>query len=328
MTATPIPRTLVLTYYGDMDVSRLTEKPAGRRPIETRAVPLDRLDEVVERIRAATAERRQGLLGLPAGRGIRGARRGRGRGALHARSPPPSAPIVGLVARPHEAGGTRRGHGRASSPARSRVLVATTVVEVGVDVPDATIMVIEHAERFGLAQLHQLRGRVGRSDRPSTCLLLYKAPLGAIARDRLGIMRETEDGFRIAEEDLRLRGGGEILGTRQSGTPGFRIAQPEHQAELMEIARDDARLVVDTDPDLESRARRSAPRPALSLRPRRGDPAAAGRLTSRRRARGRASAPRARRVLARYSGVTSPAEMTSLAASSTRHVEDDHVALA
>jgi ATP-dependent DNA helicase RecG len=131
-----------------------------------------------------------------------------------------------------------------------KVLVATTVVEVGVDVPDATIIVIEHAERFGLAQLHQLRGRVGRSDRLSTCLLLYKAPLGPVAEDRLRIMRETEDGFVIAEEDLRLRGGGEILGTRQSGMPGFRIANVETHAPLMEIARDDARLIVDGDPDL------------------------------------------------------------------------------
>jgi ATP-dependent DNA helicase RecG len=130
------------------------------------------------------------------------------------------------------------------------VLVATTVVEVGVDVPDATIIVIEHAERFGLAQLHQLRGRVGRGSKPSVCLLLYKSPLGAIARERLAIMRETEDGFRIAEEDLRLRGGGEILGTRQSGMPGFRIARSDIHADLMEMARDDARLIVDTDPDL------------------------------------------------------------------------------
>jgi ATP-dependent DNA helicase RecG len=131
-----------------------------------------------------------------------------------------------------------------------RVLVATTVVEVGVDVPDATIIVIEHAERFGLAQLHQLRGRVGRGSKPSVCLLLYKNPLGAIARERLAIMRETEDGFRIAEEDLRLRGGGEILGTRQSGMPGFRIARADIHADLMEMARDDARLVVETDPEL------------------------------------------------------------------------------
>jgi ATP-dependent DNA helicase RecG len=126
------------------------------------------------------------------------------------------------------------------------------VIEVGVDVPDATIMVIEHAERFGLAQLHQLRGRVGRGDKPSTCLLLYKAPLGAVAKQRLSIMRETDDGFRIAEEDLRLRGGGEVLGTRQSGMPGFRLVQDVHLP-LMEVAHDDARLIVTTDPRLKSR---------------------------------------------------------------------------
>ena len=130
------------------------------------------------------------------------------------------------------------------------MLVATTVIEVGVDVPDATIMVIEHAERFGLAQLHQLRGRVGRGSKASTCLLLYKAPLGDIAKDRLKIMRETEDGFRIAEEDLKLRGEGEILGTRQSGTPGFQIAQMEHHGDLLEIARDNARLILNEDAEL------------------------------------------------------------------------------
>ena len=248
MTATPIPRTLVLTYYGDMDVSRLTEKPAGRRPIETRAIPLDRLDEVVERIRAATQSGAKAywvcplveeseLLDVAAAE------------ERYTTLAEALGPVVGLV------------HGRMKAAERDRamqnflsgatkVLVATTVIEVGVDVGDATIMVIEHAERFGLAQLHQLRGRVGRSDRPSVCLLLYKGPLGEVARDRLSIMRETEDGFRIAEEDLRLRGGGEILGTRQSGMPGFRVARPEIHGALMEIARDDARLVVETDPEL------------------------------------------------------------------------------
>src|SRR5262249_18323916 len=132
-----------------------------------------------------------------------------------------------------------------------QVLVATTVIEVGVDVPDATIMVIEHAERFGLAQLHQLRGRVGRGDKPSACLLLYRAPLGATATQRLALIRETDAGFRIAEEDRRLRGGGEVLGTRQSGMPGFRIAEDEHLP-LMEVAHDDARLIVSSDPRLKS----------------------------------------------------------------------------
>ncbi len=250
MTATPIPRTLVLTYYGDMDVSRLTEKPAGRRPIETRAIPLTRLDEVVERVRAATATGAKAYWICPLVEELEmldvAAAEER-----HAALTAALGFTVGLV------------HGRMTAAARdaamarfvtgeTRILVATTVVEVGVDVSDATIMVIEHAERFGLAQLHQLRGRVGRSDRPSVCLLLYKAPLGQVARQRLKIMRESEDGFVIAEEDLRLRGGGEILGTRQSGTPGFRIADLAYHAALMEAARDDARLIVDTDPGLAS----------------------------------------------------------------------------
>jgi ATP-dependent DNA helicase RecG len=250
MTATPIPRTLVLSYYGDMDVSRLIEKPAGRRPIDTRAIPLDRLEEVVDRIRTATADGAKAywvcplveeseLLDVAAAE------------ERHKMLAEELGPTVGLV------------HGRMKASERDavmarflagevRVLVATTVVEVGVDVSDATIMVIEHAERFGLAQLHQLRGRVGRSDRPSTCLLLYKAPLGEVARDRLTVMRETDDGFRIAEEDLRLRGGGEILGTRQSGLPGFRIANLTRHAELMELARHDALEIVDRDPNLAS----------------------------------------------------------------------------
>jgi ATP-dependent DNA helicase RecG len=251
MTATPIPRTLLLTYYGDMDVSRLTEKPAGRRPIDTRTVSLDRLDEVVERIKTAIADDAKAYWVCPLVEESEvldvAAAEERYR-ALVAEL----GDIVGIV------------HGRVRPAERDammarflsgevRVLVATTVIEVGVDVSDATIMVIEHAERFGLAQLHQLRGRVGRGDKPSVCLLLFKAPLGAVARERLSVMRETEDGFRIAEEDLRLRGGGEILGTRQSGMPGFRIADAEAHADLMEIARDDARLVVETDPNLASR---------------------------------------------------------------------------
>ena len=134
----------------------------------------------------------------------------------------------------------------------TKLLVGTTVVEVGVDVPDATIMVIEHAERFGLAQLHQLRGRVGRGDKSSSCVLLYKAPVGEIAHARLSVMRETEDGFRIAEEDLKLRGEGELLGTRQSGTPGFQVARLEFHSDLLQIARDDARALIGKDPMLET----------------------------------------------------------------------------
>ena len=139
---------------------------------------------------------------------------------------------------------------RAFKNGETQLLVATTVIEVGVDVPDATIIVIEHAERFGLAQLHQLRGRVGRGDRSSTCVLLYKGPLGETAQRRLAVMRETQDGFVISEEDLKLRGEGELLGTRQSGTPGFQIARMEHHADLLETARDDARLLLTRDPEL------------------------------------------------------------------------------
>jgi ATP-dependent DNA helicase RecG len=262
MTATPIPRTLVLTYYGDMDVSQLTEKPAGRRPIDTRALPLDRLDEVVERIRTAIEDGAKAYWVCP----LVAESEELDVSAAEERYKALDAalgPVVGL------AHGQMKPAERDAVMARFlsgeiRVLVATTVVEVGVDVPDATIMVIEHAERFGLAQLHQLRGRVGRSDRPSVCLLLYKAPLGEVARSRLTIMRETEDGFRIAEEDLRLRGGGEILGTRQSGIPGFRIASLERHARLMELARDDAHDVVARDPELAS-ARGEALRVLLYL---------------------------------------------------------------
>lgn len=248
MTATPIPRTLVLTYFGDMDVSRLLEKPAGRLPIETRSVALDRLHEVVGRLRGALAAGAKVYWVCPLveeseALDVAAAE------DRHASLKAELGDVVGLV------------HGRMKSAEKNaamaafqngetRVLVSTTVIEVGVDVPDATIMVVEHAERFGLAQLHQLRGRVGRSDKQSTCLLLYKGPLGETARARLSIMRETEDGFRIAEEDLRLRGEGEVLGTRQSGTPGFRVARIEAHGELLQAARDDAQLVLETDPEL------------------------------------------------------------------------------
>ena len=250
MTATPIPRTLVLTFYGDMDVSQLTEKPAGRRPIDTRTVPLDRLSEVVARIGDAVSRGEKAYWICP----------------LVAESE--AIDITSAETRfetLRQAIGDRVGlvHGRMKADekdaimARFRsgdlsILVATTVVEVGVDVPDATIMVIEHAERFGLAQLHQLRGRVGRGDRPSSCLLLYKAPVGETAKARLSVMRETEDGFRIAEEDLRLRGEGDVLGLRQSGMPGFRLLVPDSHADLLQKARDDARFALATDESFSS----------------------------------------------------------------------------
>lgn len=251
MTATPIPRTLVLTCFGDMDVSRLTGKPAGRKPVKTVSVSLDRLDEIISRVGAAVAQGQKVYWVCP----------------LVEESEKIDLAAVEERHRVLQQELSQRislVHGRMSAADKetamadfksgvTKVLVATTVIEVGVDVPDATIIVIEHAERFGLAQLHQLRGRVGRGDKPSSCVLLYKGPLGETAGARLNIMRETNDGFLIAEEDLKLRGGGEILGTRQSGTPGFQIARAEEHADLMEVARDDARLILETDPELKSR---------------------------------------------------------------------------
>ncbi|AIC27302.1 ATP-dependent DNA helicase RecG [Rhizobium etli bv. mimosae str. IE4771] len=250
MTATPIPRTLVLAAFGDMDVSKLTEKPAGRKPIQTITVPMERTGEIVGRLQSALAEGKKAYWICPLVEeseelDLMSAEE------RHATLVAALGPDIGLI------------HGRMSGPEKdaammafkngeTRLLVATTVVEVGVDVPDATIMVIEHAERFGLAQLHQLRGRVGRGDEASTCILLYKGPLGETGHARLSIMRETEDGFRIAEEDLKLRGEGELLGTRQSGTPGFRIASLEAHADLLEIARKDSAYLIERDPELTS----------------------------------------------------------------------------
>jgi ATP-dependent DNA helicase RecG len=249
MTATPIPRTLLLTSYGDLDVSRLDEKPPGRKPVLTRTVPLERLDEVVEGIERAVETGAQvywvcPLVGESETLDLAAAEE------RFAHLQKRFGEKVGLV---H---GKLKGKEKDSVMARFAagelsVLVSTTVIEVGVDVPNASIMIIEHSERFGLAQLHQLRGRVGRGAAQSSCLLLYKAPLGDIARERLNVMRDTEDGFVIAEEDLRLRGGGEVLGTRQSGLPVFRIAQlPEHQ-DLLAAARDEARLCLSRMPNLE-----------------------------------------------------------------------------
>ncbi|MBB4170976.1 ATP-dependent DNA helicase RecG [Rhizobium sp. BK538] len=248
MTATPIPRTLVLAAFGDMDVSKLTEKPAGRKPIQTITIPTERTGEMVGRLKSALAEGKKvywicplveeseesDLMSVDERHATLVSSLGPGIGVIHGRMSGPEKDAVMMAFKSGEI----------------RLLVATTVVEVGVDIPDATIMVIEHAERFGLAQLHQLRGRVGRGDEASTCILLYKGPLGETGHARLSIMRETEDGFRIAEEDLKLRGEGELLGTRQSGTPGFRIASLEAHADLLEIARRDAAYLIERDPDL------------------------------------------------------------------------------
>ncbi len=247
-TATPIPRTLMLAAYGDIDTSKLTEKPAGRQPVDTRAMPRDRLDQVAAGIRRTIDGGAQAFWVCP----------------LVDESD--VLDVTAATARhawlQERFGGTvELIHGRMKPAEKdaamqrfidneAAVLVATTVVEVGVDVPNASVMVIEHAERFGLAQLHQLRGRIGRGARKSSCVLLYEPPLGETARARIDVLRKTDDGFAIAEEDLRLRGGGEALGTRQSGMPAFRLARfPEH-GDLLEIARTDAKLALERDPDL------------------------------------------------------------------------------
>jgi ATP-dependent DNA helicase RecG len=253
MTATPIPRTLVMTYFGDMDLSELRDKPPGREPIDTRTIPLDRLDEVIAAIGRAIRDSRRVYWVCPL---VEESEKS-DLAAAEARY----AELKGLFGAAVDlVHGRQKGADKDAAMARfaagdTRILIATTVIEVGVDVPEATVMVIEHADRFGLSQLHQLRGRIGRGRNAgvrSTCILLYRAPLGETARARLAIMRETEDGFRIAEEDLRLRGEGDVLGTRQSGMPGFRIAQAAVHRDLMAVARDDAALILTRDPDLVS----------------------------------------------------------------------------
>jgi ATP-dependent DNA helicase RecG len=250
MSATPIPRTLELTVFGDLDVSRLDEKPPGRTPVATRAVPMPRLDEVVGRLNAAIATGAQAFWVCPlvaesdlsdlaaAEMRVQFLRKALG-------------PSVGLV------------HGQMPAAQKDQVmadfadgrlsvLVATTVVEVGVNVPNASIMVIEQAERFGLAQLHQLRGRVGRGVRESACVLLYDPPLSKTGEARLNILRQTDDGFLIAEKDLELRGGGDPLGLKQSGFPAYKLADPIAHRDLIAPAADEARLILARDPNLTS----------------------------------------------------------------------------
>jgi ATP-dependent DNA helicase RecG len=250
MTATPIPRSLALAQFGDMDLSVLDEKPAGRQPIRTTVVSDGRMDEVLAHLERAmqgdaraywvcplvdeselvdltAAEARFQKLRLRFGADVR---------MVHGQMP-----------------AEERDTAMADfMSGRARILVATTVIEVGVDVPEATIMVIERAESFGLAQLHQLRGRVGRSSAASSCLLMYHEPLSETGRRRLGILRETEDGFRIAEEDLMMRGAGDVIGTAQSGLPRFRIADLERQSGLMALARQDAQAFLERDPGMAS----------------------------------------------------------------------------
>jgi ATP-dependent DNA helicase RecG len=262
MTATPIPRTLLMTHYGDLDVSRLTEKPAGRKPVITTKPPIGRLEDVIDGLKRAVGSGAQVYWVCPL---IESSDTSDLAAAeeRHAHLVQHFGPVVGLL------------HGAMAGPAkdavmaefsegRLQILVSTTVIEVGVNVPNATVMVIEHAERFGLAQLHQLRGRVGRGDRQSYCLLLHDEPLGKTAGERLQMMTETEDGFLIAEKDLELRGGGEVLGARQSGLPEFRVADVPGFADLLAAARDDAQLVLTTDPELSS-PRGRALRTALYL---------------------------------------------------------------
>ncbi len=251
MTATPIPRTLTLTAYGDMDVSRLDEKPPGRMPVDTRLVSLERLDEIVAGIQRAVNNgakvywvcplvEESELIDLAAAE------------ERYAHLKAVLGDTVALIHGKMKPAEKDAAMDSFAGPRGAKVLVATTVIEVGVDVPDATIMVIEHAERFGLAQLHQLRGRIGRGGKSGTCLLLYAPPLTLTAKSRLETMRDTEDGFVIAEEDLRLRGGGEVLGTRQSGMPEFKMADIVAHGELLVAARDDVKLILSRDPALET----------------------------------------------------------------------------
>ena len=245
MTATPIPRTLTLAQYGEMDVSKLDEMPPGRQPIDTRVVSTERLAEVADGVARHLADGQQAYWVCPMVReheseDIAAAE------ARHAALRERFCEAVVLVhgqLRPElkDAAMERFAAGEA------KLLVATTVIEVGVDVPNATLMVIEQAERFGLAQLHQLRGRVGRGAKKSVCLLLRGDALSETGKQRLALMRETQDGFRLAEEDLKLRGGGELLGTRQSGEEGFRIADLEQTQRMAQMAQDDARLLLDRD---------------------------------------------------------------------------------
>jgi len=250
MSATPIPRTLALAVHGDMDVSVLDEKPPGRKQIQTRALPTNRIDDVIDAITRASTQGDRTYWVCPLIE---------------------ESELSDLSAvedryedlRAHFGDAVAVVHGKMSATERDRamerfksgeafVLVATTVIEVGVNIPEATIMVIEHAERFGLAQLHQLRGRIGRGDKPGTCLLLWRPPLSETAKERLDALRKTDDGFVIAELDYKMRGSGDILGVRQSGFPDFRFVHPETHGDMLGSADREARLAIQRDPKLQT----------------------------------------------------------------------------
>ena len=252
MTATPIPRSLALAQYGDMDVSVLDEKPPGRKPVKTALVSAGRMDEVVEHLRAAIAENRQAYWVCPLVEESEVSELTAAQERFKHLRAVLGDQHVGLVHGQMPAGDKDAAMARFIAGETS-VLVATTVIEVGVDVPNASIMVIERAEHFGLAQLHQLRGRVGRGTDASTCLLIYQPPLTEGGKRRLEILRETDDGFRISEEDLQMRGAGDLIGTAQAGIPRFRVADLENQAALMAVAQNDARKLLLDDPKLESK---------------------------------------------------------------------------
>jgi ATP-dependent DNA helicase RecG len=250
MTATPIPRTLAMTAYGDLNTSILDEKPANRQPIVTTAMPIEKMDDIIERLKTtiSTDKRAYWICPLIEESDVLDIAAAEERFTYLSAALPECQPV--LV------------HGRMKTDERedameqfrtgqSQLLIATTVIEVGVDIPEASIMIIESAERFGLAQLHQLRGRVGRGAEKSSCVLLYNAPISEVAKSRLNIMRETNDGFRIASEDLRLRGPGEVLGRRQSGDPEFMLADLAYHDDLLAMAHDYAQDIIAKDPMLD-----------------------------------------------------------------------------
>lgn len=246
MSATPIPRSLTMTLYGDLECSKIAEKPKGRKPIDTRVIPSNRLEEVVEGIGRVIARGEKAYWICP----LVDESEKSDLAATEERFAYFSQLFPGKVGLAHGKmkPAQREEAMRAFASGETQMLVATTVVEVGVDVKDASVIVIEQAERFGLSQLHQLRGRVGRGEIPSSCVLLYDSKAGETAKKRLSIIRASEDGFEIAEEDLRLRGGGELLGTRQSGLPTMKFADPFRDHLLLAEAHQDAKHTVDNDP--------------------------------------------------------------------------------